>query len=133
HAHNRGGDTLAHLGLGGRAGVVDEIGVGVDVDEARGDHQPLGVDGARSRPAQPRPESGDPITLDGHIRGDARSAAAVHHGAALDQERPGHDSYSAVSMIFTDFILSPFLMLSPIFFPHLTFPKKVSFPSRYSP
>jgi len=42
--------------------------------------------------AQTGAEGGDPIPLDGHVGGNARRAAAIDHGAALDEERPGHRS-----------------------------------------
>ena len=59
----------------------------------------------------------------------AGRAAAVQHGAVLDQERPGH-GYWASSTIFTVFILSPTLTLSTTSIPLVTMPKTVYWPSR---
>ena len=92
HAHHLGGDALPHLGLRARARVVDEIRVGVNVDEAGGDHQSLGVDDAGGLAAQTGAEGGDAVALHGHVGRHAGGAAAVHHRASLDEERPGHES-----------------------------------------
>src|ERR1700693_1994794 len=101
----------------------------VDVGEARSDHQAIGVNGPRALPREAGADRGDAITLDRHVGSDPRGAAAVQHRAVLDQERPGH-AYCAASMIFTDFILSPFLMLSTMFMPETTLPKTTYPPSR---
>jgi len=62
----------------------------VDVDEARRDHQALGVDGPSGLAGEIGPDGGDPIAFERHVGHDARRAAAVHHGAVLDEKRPGH-------------------------------------------
>ena len=86
HPDHLGGHALAHLGLGGGARLVDEVGVRVDVDEARGNHQPLGVDGPRRLAGQSGTNGRNPVTFERHVGSDARRAAAIHHGAVLDQD-----------------------------------------------
>ncbi len=129
HAHHLGGDALAHLGLRRRAGVIDEVRVRVDVDEAGRHHEAARVDGARGLAGEARPDGGNAVSLQRHVGGDAGRAAAVQHGAVLDQERPGH-GYWASSTIFTVFILSPTLTLSTTSIPLVTMPKTVYWPSR---
>ena len=90
HADHLGGHALAHLGLGRRTLVVDQVRVRVDVDEAGGDHQALGVDHPLRLAGQPRPHRRDAIALHRDVGGARGRAAAVHHRAVPDQERPGH-------------------------------------------
>jgi hypothetical protein len=86
HADDLGRDPLAHLGLGARTLVVDEVGMRVDVDEARSDHQALGVDDPRGLTGEMGPDGGDPVALERHVGGHARGAASVDDGAVPDEK-----------------------------------------------
>ena len=59
--------------------------VGVDVDEAGGDEQAVGVDGAR-RGALDRADLGDDAVADGHVGRAGLGARAVDDGAAADDQ-----------------------------------------------
>jgi len=86
HADHFCGHALAHLGFGGGTRFVHEIGVRVAVDEPWGHHQPRGVDHAGSFAGECAADGGDPIALHRHVSAHAGGAAAVDHGAALDEE-----------------------------------------------
>lgn len=103
HVHRRtaaiprhqGGDAHAQKIL--RHGLGRQIiGVGVDINESRGDHQPGGVP-LRLGGAGHAAQSGDAAVPDGHIGKPRRIPGAVHHAAAADDEiiilggnSPGH-------------------------------------------
>ncbi len=82
-AGDDGGDPVPaargqHLVPGGLAVVV-----GVDVDPARGDQQPVGVDGPGRRLAGGGADAGDRAPVDGDVGGAGRCAGAVDDGSAL--------------------------------------------------
>ncbi len=70
-----------HLVPGGLTVVV-----GVDVDPARGDQQPVGLDGADRLLPPVVADAGDDAVADGDVRGAGRCPGAVDDGAPLDDE-----------------------------------------------
>ena len=97
-AHHHGGDAVPARGgeqlvPGGLAVVV-----GVDVDEARGDERPVGVDLPSGR-AVDATDIGDDAVGDGHVGGAEWRAGAVGDGSPADHqivhvEPPGSDDVS---------------------------------------
>src|SRR5207253_9834250 len=81
---------LAHLPPGLRVERQGEVGMRLEVDEAGGDRQPRRVDDPRRRAREPWAERRDPAVRDRHIDDLPGPAAAVDHGAAADQDVPGH-------------------------------------------
>ena len=63
--------------------------MGVAVDKARRDDQPVGVDRLLGRGADAADLDDMPV-LDPDIGAIARTARAVHHGAVLDQQVQAH-------------------------------------------
>ena len=63
--------------------------MGVAVDKAGGDDQPVGVDDPLSRRAD-TPDLDDTAVLGGDIGAIARPPRSVHHGAVLDQKVETH-------------------------------------------
>ena len=88
-ADDFGGDALPHLAFGLGIDRQREIGVGLDVDEARRDGEAGGVDGFLCRAADAA-NRGDTAVLDRQIADDARTAAAVVDRPAADQYVVGH-------------------------------------------
>ena len=75
------------------------VHVGVAVDEARRDDQPVGVDGAL-RVLPDAADLDDAAVLDAEVGAEARLARAVDDGAAADEEIERHHRRSFCSTIF---------------------------------
>ena len=84
-ADDGGGDAVPDAAGGIRVPRVLGVVVGVDVDEAGGDHEAARVDLARAALADLADRADAPV-LDGHVGPPPRLAAAVHHGAAANHE-----------------------------------------------
>ena len=93
------------------------------VDEAGRDHLAGGIDDPIGLAAEPRPDRGDALALDGDVGRPGRAAAAVDHGATANEERPGHGSQA--SLMTTVFIRSPCLIRSTCSMPEVTRPNTV--------
>ncbi len=78
------------LELRGRALVVEEVGMRVDVDEAGRDGEPGGIDDVRRIGGKLRSDCGNAIAVNRHVERLARRTGAVDNGAVPDQQRPGH-------------------------------------------
>ena len=61
----------------------------VDVDEAGGHHQSVGVDLAQCRPVDSS-NLDNTVTLDGNVGGPGRDAGAVHDRATADDQIVSH-------------------------------------------
>ena len=59
--------------------------MGVDIDPARRNQQPVGLDHAPRRPGFAA-DRDDPVAIDGDIAGKARRAGAVDDGAVPDDD-----------------------------------------------
>ena len=81
-----GGDPLAdrveRAGVGGQR----EVGVRVEVDEARRDREALGIDHAPCRRPGLRLECDDPAAVDGHVGALSGGAGAVEDVTAADEQ-----------------------------------------------
>lgn len=62
-----------------------EVGVGVRVDKAGGEDEPLRVDRALGAEVPQVAHAGDRVALDGHVRPEARTAGAVDHECVFDE------------------------------------------------
>jgi hypothetical protein len=122
HADDFRRHTLADLGLGGRAREVEEVGVRVHVDEAGRDRATGHVEHAIGGAGQARRHRDNALALDRHVRRAAGLTSPIDHGAAADQERPGHGYSSAIVI---DVIRSPCLMRSTCSMPLVTLPNTV--------
>ena len=89
-ADDLGGDALAHLALGLGIDRQREVGMGLDVDEAGRDREPVGVDHLGGVAARFAADRGDAAVADGDVARLARGAAAVEQQAAADQDVVGH-------------------------------------------
>ena len=89
-ADHLGGDALADLALGQWIERQGEIGMGLDVDEARRDDETGGVDHARGiGPRCLRADGGDAVADDRDIGADRLGAGPVDHLAAADEDVAG--------------------------------------------
>jgi hypothetical protein len=87
-AQDLGGHALADLALGMAVLQQQQVGVRVHVDEAGGDDQPGGVEGAPGRPRHPA-DGGDAIAAHGNVAAEPRVAAAVDDGSVADEQVVG--------------------------------------------
>ena len=92
-------DDLGRNALGQSAGGLAlhdqrEVGVGVDVDEARGDELAGGVNGLRRLQVRQLANAGDAPVGDRHIGGEPGSARAVDHAPVADNEIALHCTIS---------------------------------------
>ena len=86
-ADELGGDTLGDGALGRRVDDDGQVGVAVDVDEARGDDAATRVHPARRLDhAEIGVYGRDPIAPDGHIGTDPRGARPVDQRAAVEDD-----------------------------------------------
>ena len=93
--------ALAHLRLR-RGAAVEEVGVGVRVDEARGHHVAGGVDRALGGAREAGTDGGDPIALDGDVgppRGAPLPSTTVPPRIRIDQAMA-----TGPSMMVTEFM-----------------------------
>ncbi len=84
-ADDLGGHALAHLRLVQRVGEDHQARMAVQIDEPRGDDQPVGVDAPRGRCLFTANHL-QPAIADADVRVEARLARAVHDRAVLDDE-----------------------------------------------
>ena len=89
-ADHLGRHPLADLGLGLRVERQGEVGMGMDVDEARGHHAAVGVDDATRAVRPVRLDGDDAAGADGHIGHAGRRAGAIDHLAAPDHDVVHH-------------------------------------------
>ena len=88
-AEHHGGDTVPAGGAADRVPGQLGVQVGVDVDEAGGHDQPIGVDLAPCR-ALGAPDLDYAVTVDDHVGGPGRSAGAVDDGPTADYQIVRH-------------------------------------------
>ena len=92
-AHHHGGDAVPARAAAERVPGDLRVHVGVAVDEAGRDDQPLGVDLALGRLADAA-DLDDPAVLDADIGADSAAARSVDDGAVFDQEVETHCFFS---------------------------------------
>ncbi len=85
-ADHLGRHPLADLALGLPVEWQSEVGMGVDVDEARGYHAAMAVDDAIGALRPVRLDSGDAAGADRHVRRAAWRTGTIDHLAAPDQD-----------------------------------------------
>ena len=89
-ADDLGGHALADLAFGLGIDRQGEVGMGLDVDEARRDREPCGVDGPAGIGRDLRPDGGNAAVRDREIARNAGAAAAVEQEPVADQEVAAH-------------------------------------------
>ena len=89
-ADDLGGHALAHLALGLGIDRQREVGMSLDVDEARRHRQSGGVDHFRRIVAEVGADGGDAAIADREVAGPARGAGAVEQQPAADQDVMRH-------------------------------------------
>ena len=80
------GHALTHLALGRSVPEERAVGMRVQVDEARGHHEPGGVDHPRRVRPREIAHRHDPISPDGHVGPEPRVAGTVDDLATGDEE-----------------------------------------------
>ena len=98
-AHHHRGDAVPARAASQRIPRDLRVHVGVAVDEARRDDQPVGIDRARTRRGDPA-DLGNHAVLDADIGRETLAARAVDDGAATDDDIVCHHRRSLFSTIF---------------------------------
>ena len=88
-AGQHGGHAVPRRRRRGRIPVELRVVVGVHVDEARREHQPVGVDHPR-RLVLDAPDAGDAPLAHADVGGERRHARAVDDAGGFDQQIEGH-------------------------------------------
>ena len=99
-AHHHRGDAVPARAAAQRIPRDLRVHVGVAVDEARRDDQPVGIDACAAACRRDAADLDDAAVLDADIGAEARLARAVDDGAAADDEIEGHQRRSLCSTIF---------------------------------
>src|SRR5262245_27741284 len=89
-ADDLGGDALAHLALGLGIDRQREVGMGLDVAEARGDGEVGGVDHLGGLARKAGADGGDAAAADGDVAAVAGGAAAVEDQSTADEHVVAH-------------------------------------------
>ncbi len=89
-ADDLGGHALAHLALGLGIDRQREVGMGLDVDEARRHREAFGVDHLGGVACELHADGGDAAVADRDVASCAGRSAAVEQQAAADEDVVGH-------------------------------------------